>query len=231
MTNSWWAASSSGRAPAGSPWSAGGRALVDTTYIDNAVSALVAALDSVEPGAVCAGRAYVIANGEPRPIRDLVAGICAAAGVEFAPRDVPLAVATRVGSIVERLWPVRAPPRRAAAHPVPRRAAGNRPLVRSPAAGARSGLGADRDHRRRTAPTRRVVRAGSRNRPVNAGRRRYPRRASATWQSGSCNGLQSRVPGFNSRRRLHTPQVRGVNLSADVPPTTSVEPRTFHPFG
>jgi nucleoside-diphosphate-sugar epimerase len=85
---------------------AGGRALVDTTYIDNAVSALVAALDSVEPGAVCAGRAYVITNGEPRPIRDLVAGICAAAGVEFAPRDVPLAVATRVGSIVERLWPV-----------------------------------------------------------------------------------------------------------------------------
>jgi len=85
---------------------AGGRALVDTTYIDNAVSALVAALDSVEPGAVCTGRAYVITNGEPRPIRDLVAGICAAAGVEFAPRDVPLAVATRVGSVVERLWPV-----------------------------------------------------------------------------------------------------------------------------
>jgi hypothetical protein len=26
----------------------------------------------------------------------------------------------------------------------------------------------------------------------------------ATWPSGSGNGLQSRVPGFNSRRRLHT---------------------------
>ena len=63
----------------------GGRALVDTTYIDNAVSALVAALDAVAPDATCSGTAYVIANGEPRPIRDLIAGICAAAGVEFAP--------------------------------------------------------------------------------------------------------------------------------------------------
>ncbi len=84
----------------------GGRALVDTTYIDNAVGALVAALDAVEPGASCSGQAYVIANGEPRPIRDLIAGICAAAGVEFAPRDVPLAVGTRVGSVVERVWPL-----------------------------------------------------------------------------------------------------------------------------
>ncbi len=84
----------------------GGRALVDTTYIDNAVDALVAALDAVSPTAPCAGRAYVIANGEPRPIRDLVAGICGAAGVPFAPRDVPLRVATRVGAIVERVWPL-----------------------------------------------------------------------------------------------------------------------------
>ena len=38
---------------------------------------------------------------------------------------------------------------------------------------------------------------------------RYPRRASATWQSGSCNGLQSRVPGFNSRRRLRKPPGHG----------------------
>jgi nucleoside-diphosphate-sugar epimerase len=83
----------------------GGRALVDTTYIDNAVSALVAALDAVSPGATCAGRAYVIANGEPRPIRDLVAGICAAAGVSFEPRDVPLGAARPIGSLLERAWP------------------------------------------------------------------------------------------------------------------------------
>lgn len=83
----------------------GGRALVDTTYVDNAVSALVAALDAVEPGARCAGRAYVIANGEPRPIRELVAGICAAAGVDATPRDVPLPVARTAGAAIERAWP------------------------------------------------------------------------------------------------------------------------------
>ena len=83
----------------------GGRALVDTTYIDNAVDALVAAVDRVEPGARCSGRAYVIANGEPRPIRDLIAGICVAAGVAFEPRDIAPRAARTVGSILERVWP------------------------------------------------------------------------------------------------------------------------------
>ncbi len=83
----------------------GGSALVDTTYIDNAVSALVAALDAAAPGARCAGQAYVVANGEPRPIRELVGGICQAAEVPFEPRDVPLAAAVRAGAVVERVWP------------------------------------------------------------------------------------------------------------------------------
>lgn len=85
---------------------AGGRALVDTTYIDNAVAALVAALDAVEPTARCSGRAYVISNGEPRSIRELVEGICAAAGVEFAPREVSLRTGLVAGALVERLWPL-----------------------------------------------------------------------------------------------------------------------------
>lgn len=84
----------------------GGVALVDTTYIDNAASALVAAIDAVRPGARCAGRAYVVSNGEPRPISELIEGICAAAGVPFAPRDVPLPVARRVGSVIDRIWPL-----------------------------------------------------------------------------------------------------------------------------
>jgi len=82
----------------------GGRALVDTTYIDNAVDALIAAVDRIEPSATCSGRAYVIANGEPRPIRDLVAGICAASNVPFEPRDVPLRAARTLGSVLERVW-------------------------------------------------------------------------------------------------------------------------------
>lgn len=83
-----------------------GRALVDTTYIDNAVGALIAALDAVHPAAVCSGRAYVVSNGEPRMIRELVAGICRAAGVEFTPRNVSLRVGRTMGAIVERVWPL-----------------------------------------------------------------------------------------------------------------------------
>ena len=82
----------------------GGTALVDTTYIDGAASALVAALDAAVPGARCSGRAYVIANGEPRPIRELVLGICRAAGVEVTPHEVPLAIGLALGSVVERVW-------------------------------------------------------------------------------------------------------------------------------
>jgi nucleoside-diphosphate-sugar epimerase len=82
-----------------------GSALVDTTFVDNAVVALVAALDAVHPGAACAGRAYVVANGEPRTVAELIEGICRAAGVPFAPRHVPVPLALALGSVVERVWP------------------------------------------------------------------------------------------------------------------------------
>ena len=84
-----------------------GAALIDTTYIDNASSALVAALDAVGPGARCAGRAYVVANGEPRPIRELLIGICHAAGIDIEPREVPRRLALSAGSIIERIWQLR----------------------------------------------------------------------------------------------------------------------------
>ncbi len=82
----------------------GGAALIDTTYIDNAASALVAALDAAVPGAACVGKAYVIANGEPRPIRELIEGILRAAGVDARPKVVPLRLALGAGSVVEKLW-------------------------------------------------------------------------------------------------------------------------------
>lgn len=82
-----------------------GDALIDSTYISNAVSALIAAVDAVEVGAPCAGKAYVIANGEPRTVRELMQKICTAAGVPFHPKKVPLSIALVVGSLVERVWP------------------------------------------------------------------------------------------------------------------------------
>ncbi|NQX12203.1 NAD-dependent epimerase/dehydratase family protein [Microbacteriaceae bacterium VKM Ac-2855] len=78
-----------------------GQALIDTTYIDNAASAFVAALDRAED---VHGRAYVITNGEPRPVAELLAGICRAAGVRPPAWSVPASVARVAGSLVERVW-------------------------------------------------------------------------------------------------------------------------------
>ena len=45
---------------------------------------------------------------EPRPIRELVLGICRAAGIETEPREVPRALALAAGSAVERIWQIGA---------------------------------------------------------------------------------------------------------------------------
>jgi nucleoside-diphosphate-sugar epimerase len=79
----------------------GGRALVDTTYIDNAVDAVVAALDHAEHGH---GQAFVVSNGEPRTVAELFEQICAAAGAPAPHRSVPHAVAWTGGALAEVLW-------------------------------------------------------------------------------------------------------------------------------
>ena len=84
-----------------------GAALVDTTYVDNAADALVAALDALHPTAACHGRAYVVSNGEPRTVLELMTRICAAAGIDATPRRIPLRVAMLAGSVAERLWALR----------------------------------------------------------------------------------------------------------------------------
>ena len=83
-----------------------GNALVDSTYIDNAISAHVAALDALHIGSDCDGKAYVISNGEPRTVNELMRSMCESAGVPFKPRHLSLALGIRLGSLVERLWPL-----------------------------------------------------------------------------------------------------------------------------
>lgn len=80
-----------------------GAALIDTTYVDNAVDALVAALDRAEDDAV-RGRAFVVSNGQPRTVAELLARICRAAGLPGPRRHVPLRVAHAGGAVAERVW-------------------------------------------------------------------------------------------------------------------------------
>lgn len=78
-----------------------GAALLDITYISNAVDALVAALDRCEQ---VHGQALVVTNGEPRPIRELLDAICDAAGVPRPSRRVPAGLAKSAGSVVQAAW-------------------------------------------------------------------------------------------------------------------------------
>lgn len=80
-----------------------GAALVDTTYVDDAVAATVAAADRADAREVH-GRAFVVSGGDPRPIADILTAWCNAAGVRPPSRRVPPALAKAAGSAVEGLW-------------------------------------------------------------------------------------------------------------------------------
>lgn len=81
-----------------------GTALIDTTYIDNAADALVAAVDRA-PAA--AGRAYVVSNGEPRPVVEILTAICGAAGLAGPRLHVPYPLAWLAGGAVDAWWQAR----------------------------------------------------------------------------------------------------------------------------
>ena len=83
-----------------------GAALVDSTYLPNAVDALVAALNHCPQAH---GQALVVTNGEPLPIAELLGGICVAAGVPVPHRHVPPALAWAAGAVAELIWAVRRP--------------------------------------------------------------------------------------------------------------------------
>jgi nucleoside-diphosphate-sugar epimerase len=80
-----------------------GTALVDTTYVTNAADAIVAAVDRAHPAH---GRAFVVSNGQPRTVAELVARICAAAGVPAPRLRVPYPVARGGGAVAELAWGV-----------------------------------------------------------------------------------------------------------------------------
>jgi 2-alkyl-3-oxoalkanoate reductase len=78
-----------------------GNALIDTTYIDNAAAAIVRGLERMDQAH---GQALVVTNGQPRPVGELIAGICAAAGVKAPGYSVPGWLARGAGSVIEKAW-------------------------------------------------------------------------------------------------------------------------------
>ncbi|MCP3994797.1 MAG: NAD-dependent epimerase/dehydratase family protein [bacterium] len=78
-----------------------GLALIDTTYVTNAADAIIAALDRAPE---IGGRAFVVSNGQPRPVAEMVARIVRAAGLEPPRLKVPYRLAKAGGIAVEKLW-------------------------------------------------------------------------------------------------------------------------------
>lgn len=81
-----------------------GRNRVDTTYIDNAVAAHLAAFDRLAPTAACAGKAYFIANNEPRPLWELIDQTLACANLSPVKRSISSTAAYTVGAIMESVY-------------------------------------------------------------------------------------------------------------------------------
>lgn len=79
---------------------------IDTTYIDNAAQAHFDAFERLAPNAACAGRAYFISNGEPKPVREIVNALLQASGAPQVTGTIPFGAAYAIGATCERLWPL-----------------------------------------------------------------------------------------------------------------------------
>lgn len=81
-----------------------GKNLVDTTYIDNCVDAHLCALDRLQPGAACAGKAYFISNDEPTPLWDLINRMLACADLPPVTKSISPGLAYGLGAILELIY-------------------------------------------------------------------------------------------------------------------------------
>lgn len=80
-----------------------GAALIDTTYIDNAGTAIAAAVDRVRDPQV-RGQAFVVSNGQPRTVAEMVTRIAAAADAPGPRAAIPYPVARIAGHVVAAAW-------------------------------------------------------------------------------------------------------------------------------
>jgi len=78
--------------------------LVDTIYIDNAAKAHLQAADRLEIGAVVAGKAYFLSQGEPLPVWEVVNRILDAGGLPPVSRTISPGLAYTAGAALEKIY-------------------------------------------------------------------------------------------------------------------------------
>ena len=75
--------------------------LIDTTYIADAAMAHWLAAEKLSPVAACAGKAYFISQGDPRPNWEIINMLLAAAGAPPVTKSVPYGPASAAAYIME----------------------------------------------------------------------------------------------------------------------------------
>jgi len=74
---------------------------VDSTFIENAVDAHLAAAERLAPRAAISGRVYFISNGEPLPLGALLGRLLGAAGLPPIEKRLPVALASAIAAVDE----------------------------------------------------------------------------------------------------------------------------------
>lgn len=78
--------------------------LVDTLYIDNAATAHLQAADALAVGSPVAGKAYFLAQGEPKPVWEVVDRILAAGNLPPVTRTISPQLAYTAGWLLEKTY-------------------------------------------------------------------------------------------------------------------------------
>ncbi|MGK0298828.1 MAG: nucleoside-diphosphate-sugar epimerase [Gammaproteobacteria bacterium] len=80
--------------------------LVDTTFIDNAAHAHICAADHLDIDSNCAGRAYFITNGEPKPMSYIINNILLAHGMTSITKTIPANILFTSGTLSEWIYTI-----------------------------------------------------------------------------------------------------------------------------
>lgn len=80
--------------------------LVDTIYVDDAVSAHILAAVQLAPRSEISGKAYFLSGGDPRPFWEIVDRMLGAAGLGPVKRRIPKPLAYGLASACEGAWRV-----------------------------------------------------------------------------------------------------------------------------
>lgn len=77
---------------------------VDVIYIDNAAEVHLNALDRLDVGSACAGKAYFVSQGEPIALDDMINKLLRACGQGPETRRIPVVAAHAAGLVCESVW-------------------------------------------------------------------------------------------------------------------------------